>query len=112
MASYWSTTGAGQLDQRIALQRLTRIPDGGGGYAEDWQTYATVWAYVRPMSGRERYQAQQLEAAANYRITIRYRADIDPADRILWRGKILNIRFIANAGPRDLYLTLDAEIER
>lgn len=102
----------GDLDQRIELQRLTRTSDGGGGYTEQWTTYATVWANVRPMSGRERYQAQQTQASANYRIAIRYRADIDPADRIVWRGKVLNIRFIADAGPRDLYLTIDAEIER
>lgn len=103
---------AGDLDQRIELQRLTRMPDGGGGYSEEWTTYAQSWANVRPMSGRERYQAQQTQANANYRITLYNRADIDPADRILWRGKVLNIRFLADAGPRDLYLTIDAEIER
>lgn len=103
---------AGQLDQKIELQRLTRAPDGGGGYTEQWTTYATPWASVRPMSGRERYHAQQTQASANYRIKLYNRADIDPADRILWRGKVLNIRFPADAGPRDLYLTIDAEIER
>lgn len=103
---------AGDLDQRIELQRLTRMPDGGGGYSEEWTTYATPWASVRPMSGRERYHAQQTQASANYRVTIRYRADVQDADRILWRGRVLNIRFRADAGPRDLYLTIDAEIER
>lgn len=102
----------GSMDQRIELQRATRTPDGGGGHTEEWVTYATVWASVRPMSGRERYHAQQTQASANYRIKLYNRADIDPADRILWRGRVLNIRFLADAGPRDLYLTIDAEIER
>lgn len=102
----------GSMDQRIELQRLSRIPDGGGGYSEEWATYAEVWAEVRPLSGRERYQAQQVEASANYRIRIYNRDDISPADRILWRGKLLNIRFIADAGSRALYLDIDAEIER
>lgn len=102
----------GDLDQRIELQRLTRTADGGGGYSETWTTYDTVWAKVEPLSGRERYHAQQTQASANYRVTIRYRDDVSPADRILWRGRVMNIRFPADAGPRNPWLPLDAEMER
>ena len=102
---------AGQLDQRIELQRLTRTDDGYGGYVETWTTYASVWANVRPLSGRERYQAQQTQANANYRITIRYRSDVLDADRIVWRGQALNIRFRADGGPREQWLPIDAELE-
>lgn len=103
---------AGKMDQRIELQRLDRIPDGGGGYSEEWATYAEVWAEVLPLSGRERYQAQQTAASANYRIRIYNRPDVLPADRIVWRGKIMNIRFPADAGPRELFLMIDAETEQ
>lgn len=98
------------MDELIELQRPQRIPDGGGGYDEEWETYAAEWAWVKPLSGQERYQAQQTAATANYRIRIHYRDDIDAADRILWRGKLLNIRFPADAGPRALWLDIDAEI--
>ena len=27
--------------------------DGGGGYSESWQAYATVWADLHPARGRE-----------------------------------------------------------
>lgn len=102
----------GQLDQRIELEHIVQAPDGGGGYVESWVSYAHVWANVRPMSGRERFQAQQTQAAADYRFTIRYRDDVTEADRIRWRGKTYNIRFIADAGPREPYLAIDAELER
>lgn len=102
---------AGQLSERIELQRATRTDDGYGGYAETWATYATVWAQVRPLSGRERYHAQQIEAEASYRVTIRYRADVLDSDRIVWRGQNLNIRFRADAGPREPYLMMDVEVD-
>ena len=101
---------AGSLDQRVTLQSLGYTTDAGGGRVETWTTVATVWAHVRPMSGRERLQADQLESPANYKVTIRRRTDVTAAKRILWQGKALNIRFDGFNSPRDLYMTFDAEM--
>lgn len=100
---------AGQLDQRVTIQSFTQAGDGGGGGPKTWTTIATVWAHVRPLSGRERLQADQLESPANYRVTIRRRTDITAAKRILWQGKAMNIRFDGRNNVRDLYMTLDCE---
>jgi SPP1 family predicted phage head-tail adaptor len=101
---------AGELDQRITLQSLALVSDGGGGSTETWSNVAILWAKVVPMSGRERLQADQLESPANYRVTIRRRTDITAGKRILWQGKPLNIRFDGFNSPRDLYMTFDAEM--
>ena len=99
----------GELDQRVQIQQQTRTPDGGGGYVEGWSTTATVWAQVRPLSGRERDQAQQQEADVRYRVRIRYRSGVTAAERIVWRGQAMQIRSVLEAGPRPLYLDLDCE---
>jgi SPP1 family predicted phage head-tail adaptor len=96
---------AGELDQRITLQSLALVSDGGGGSTETWSNVAILWAKVVPMSGRERLHADQLESPANYRVTIRRRTDITAGKR-----KPLNIRFDGFNSPREQYMTFDAEM--
>jgi SPP1 family predicted phage head-tail adaptor len=103
-------TRAGELDQRVIVQRHVRVPDEGGGYAESWEDEATVWAKVEPIGGRERVQAQQTEAPVNYRITVRRRTDISAGDRLLWLGRVLNIRFVGLPGLRQPFMEMDAEM--
>lgn len=100
----------GELRERVTLQTKTRTRDAMGGYAETWADTATVWALVRPMSGRERAQAGQQQAAANYLVVMRYRSDVLAGQRLLWRDTPLNIRFIADRGPRAEFLELEAEL--
>jgi SPP1 family predicted phage head-tail adaptor len=99
----------GTLDQRIVIASETRTADDYGGAAVTWTTLATVWAEVRPMTGRERSDAAAIEAPASYRFTIRRRSDVTEAMRITWNGGTYNIRFIADPGARGLYMTIDAE---
>lgn len=100
---------AGELRERVTIQTKTRTRDAMGGYVESWTDTATLWALVRPMSGGERAQAGQQQSAADYKVVIRYRSGITPQQRLVWRGTPLNIRFIADRGPRALYLEIEAE---
>ena len=100
---------AGELSERVTIQRKTRTRDAMGGYAETWTDVTTVWALVRPMSGNERALAAQQQASVNYKVVIRYRA-VSTQQRLLWRGSPLNIRFIADRGPRAQYLEIEAEM--
>jgi SPP1 family predicted phage head-tail adaptor len=99
----------GTLDQRVVIQSETRTADDYGGAATTWGTFATVWAGVRPTSGRERAEMGLVEAPALYRFTLRRRDDITEAMRLSWNGQTWNIRFIGDPGSRSLYMTIDAE---
>jgi SPP1 family predicted phage head-tail adaptor len=99
----------GALDQRVRLETQSLAADGYGGAALTWSLLAEVWALARPLSGRERAEAATIEAPAMYRFTIRRRADLTEGMRVVWNGQAFNVRFIADGGPRDLYMTLDAE---
>lgn len=101
----------GDLTERVTFQQSVSTPDGGGGSAISWQNVVTVDAQVRPLSGRERLQADQIEAAANYRITIRQRTDITEAMRVSW-GRMsapMQIRFIARESSRSPFMMIDCE---
>lgn len=100
----------GELKERITLERKTKTRDGAGGATVTWASYATVWALVRPMTGRERESAMRTEARAEYLVVIRNRDDILESDRIGWRGRKLNIAFLKNKGPRTAFLEMEAEI--
>lgn len=103
-------TTIGELNERVSLRRMSLAPDGAGGQTETWAEYAAVWARVRPMKGQERQNAQRQEAAADYVVTLRYRDDVLEADKIVWRGRDLNVRFISNAGVRSEFMDVEAEL--
>lgn len=101
-------TYAASLDQRVKFLREVTTPDGMGGSDVTWAEIATVWAEVRPMSGREREQAQRLNAQSNYIIVIRNRSDIDETHVAEWKGERFNIRF-ARTEARSRWLKIEAE---
>lgn len=101
---------AGELDQRIAFRRKTLTSDGLGGSELVFADYASAWARVKPLSGRERQQSQRPEGVKAYEIVVRNRDDILDDDVIRWRGRDMNIRFIREKGPRDSWLYIEAEM--
>lgn len=83
---------AGTLRHRITIQRRSAEQDPNtGAMVEGWSDLATVWANVEPLSVREFIASRGEQAEITARITIRYRAGLDPTMRILHRGLIYNI---------------------
>ena len=103
------TYRAGELDQRITIKRETLTTDNMGGSTTTDTDVASVWAHVRPRSGRELGIHDKVEAPAMYLFVIRYRSDLLENDRIVWDGQEYNIRVIRSKGGRKLYLEIDAE---
>lgn len=101
---------SGELTERVTFRREVRVPDGMGGSELDWSELGEVWALVRPMSGRERQAAHQIEASADYLIVIRSPFDVQEADIAEWQGRQLNIRFVKRRGTRSLFLEMEAEM--
>lgn len=90
---------AGLLTERVAIERLTNVPDGYGGYTREWTAdpEGGVPASLRPLSGTEALRAQRISPSATYRLYIRFRADANgnpyytPADRVMFQGRAFDI---------------------
>jgi SPP1 family predicted phage head-tail adaptor len=82
---------AGPLDKKIVLQHSVQTVDDFGGTVDTWTTYATPWARVRPLKGRELIAAKAAQSEVTTRIEMRYRPDVTTDDRIVYGGKYYNI---------------------
>jgi len=100
------------LREPVTFQRLTRTPDGAGGFAEAWAaiTGAPTRAMVKPMSGGERFQSQRTEATSTHKVVVRYFADLTEVDRAVVRGRAYQVRFINNVDFDDKWLEISAEV--
>lgn len=100
---------AGMLREKLFIQRETLTQDALGGDVKEFSSIGSTFGYVQPTGGGERFFGQQLEATITHKIVIRFRTNINPADRILLRGEPLQIRRILNLEMRDKFLELHCE---
>ena len=82
---------AGQLDKQITIQVRTLDQDDAGQPTETWATFATVYANIKPLVGRDYLAARQLVDEISHDITIRYRRGIKPKMRILYLDRYFEI---------------------
>lgn len=90
----------GRLRHRITIQQKTTIVDQDGIPTETWAEFATVWASVEPLRGREYFQAAAVNAENMVRFRIRYRAGIRPDMRIQYDSRIFSINSVIDVDER------------
>ena len=98
-----------RMDKRMTIQNPVRVSDGQGGFTETWPDGATVWAWVEPMKGYERFQAMQMQTPVTHKIMVRYRADITTASRLRLGDRVLWVREILNPGEARQFLNIKAQ---
>jgi len=91
------TCHAGDLRDRITLQRKTVTRSAAGEETITWSDEATVWAKAEPIRGGEYFQAQAVQSEVNMRFIIRFRFVFRTAVyRIKFGVKFYNIDSIIN----------------
>lgn len=104
---------ASRLRERVTLQSRQLTDAGDGQFNESWSDLATVWAAVEPVESRlltvETMAQEQLRSAPMYRITMRYREDVNADMRISYRGRVFNIRSVTSPQERREFLQILAE---
>lgn len=102
----------GKLRNKIELQSYTTIQDSVGQPIKTWTTYATVWAWIRPMSGRELMNAQQPVGEITHQVTIRYNSTLDETHRIKYYDNVketyryFDVNYLGNRDERNEYMEL------
>jgi SPP1 family predicted phage head-tail adaptor len=99
----------GTLDQRAQLQALTLTPDGGGGYSEAWETFATVWVSLKPVSGGDVFGPDAVESRIRHRVTLGRLSDVAAGQYVVIGTRTLRIHAVLDEGPRASTYTLLCE---
>lgn len=100
---------AGRLNKRVKLQQPVKNQDDYGEMEVSYSTYATVWASIEPLQGRELEHAHQISAETNHRVTIRYGiypADVASEHRVIYGERTFEITSVINPGERNEKLIL------
>ena len=104
----------GKMQHSLTIQTRSNSADGGGGGASSWGTLAQVWGRIEAVGGGERFFGDQNEARTTHKITIRFRRNVTPANRIVYSYTVdgssytrtFNIKRVENKGERDKYLEM------
>lgn len=81
--------------------------DDYGQVENNWTNYATVWANIKPLSGREKAQMQMVDSILTHRVTIRYNASFMPPTEVdAWR-----ISYETPSGTRIFNITAAQDVD-
>ena len=94
------------LKDRVAIQAVSRIGDGQGGFTETWGEGATIWAQITPLKGYERMQAMQLAAPITHKLLIRFRAGLTTRQRLRHGDRTFDIREVIDVDNRHAWMQL------
>jgi len=102
---------AGELTHRIEIQAIGTTRGAAGEVVDTWstETNGTVWASIKPGSGREFFNAKQINAELTHIIKMRYYSGLTPAKRILFGTRIFNIEDIRNTDEHNTEMIVNAK---
>ncbi|WP_418750274.1 phage head closure protein [Frisingicoccus sp.] len=104
----------GEWKERITIQRSTAGTDKAGNHVLSWEDFYTCWAYVNNLSGKEYWEAAQVNAQKDIFFLIRYCSEVAGMDtehyRVKFREQIYNITFLDNVKYQNQTLKLRASL--
>lgn len=91
---------AGALRDVCAIERRTRVSDGGGGFTDTWAPIATgVRCMIAPDAGGEGETAgDRVVDESTHTVTLPAGQDITEADRITLAGATYEVTLVLNTG--------------
>lgn len=99
----------GYLRHKITIQKQNNNSDKQDDYGQPldiWVDVARSWASINPISGKEIFAAETVSSEITHKIKIRYRSGITPDMRIVFNGRIFEIKSIINFQERNIDLQL------
>lgn len=95
----------GTLTDRVILKRRVTTDEDEGGEVVIFSTLATVWARVRVLSARQAVLDDARGHSISHSVVLRFRNDLSPGDRIVYRGRNLDIVSTSDINGRRAYLS-------
>ena len=99
----------GNLNKRVSVLKYVSTRDSYGGEDGEWQAVLALWANVKPKSGTEYFENDEIKAEATVDIIIRYNPVINQMMRIEYKNKIYEILGIVDDNERHITMTLNCK---
>lgn len=104
------------LNRRLVLEAPSRVSDGAGGYDETWTALGTLWAQVKPRTGRLASGETGAVSVGAFRITVRgapmgYSSRPEPGQRFRAGTRLFRIEAVTEEEPSGLYLICQCQEE-
>lgn len=96
----------GNLRNYVTIQKPTETFDSNLELITTWSTFATVWASIEPLIGREFWASRQVSAETTGKIRIRYLSGLTPKMRILDGSTIYEIEAVINVNNKNEEIVL------
>jgi SPP1 family predicted phage head-tail adaptor len=103
----------GEFRDRIRIdQDNSTTVNAIGDAVANWTALATgtedglLWANVQPMSAGEQWRRLQMNASANWKVTIRYRGDVTTKMRVVFGARTFEVRGVTNPDMKRRFLEL------
>ncbi|ODT79694.1 MAG: hypothetical protein ABS76_19160 [Pelagibacterium sp. SCN 64-44] len=95
----------GTLTDRVQFRRREMAGEAGGGHVTLFVPVATLWARVRSLTGRQGTSADGRAVEISHTIVLRFRTDIRPGDRLVYRGRNLDVVSAADLNGRRAFVS-------
>ena len=99
----------GSLNRRLTLEAPVESADGAGGVMRSFETVATLWAEVTPISAARAIEAERAGARVTHRIGIRFADDITTMHRFRDGERIFRLVALRDRDGRKRFLSIEAE---
>lgn len=99
----------GDLRHRIKLQRYTETIKSMHGTNKYWETFATVFAEIIPVSGYVTFDTQQIEKKVTHKIRIRNYPNLNSEHWILFGARRFRIRNVSKELEQNKFMILLCE---
>jgi len=101
----------GWLAHRVTIESAAGASDEAGGETVTWDTLATLWAHIEPVSAGEAIVAGHLSGVVTHVVTLRWRDDIAGGMRVAYRGRTFRILAVYDPDESRRYLVAKASEE-
>ena len=95
----------GTLTDRVQLKRGEMAGEPEGGQTKLFVPVTSLWTRVRSLSGRPAISADGRAVTVSHSVVLRFRPDVSPGDRIVYRGRNLEVVSAADLNGRRAYLS-------
>lgn len=92
---------AGTLDKRVEVQAPIKTLSEHGQAILSWITTGVRWASVEPLTSREFWNAQQVQADISHKITMRWFPGLTTEHRLKMGERIFHIGPPQNVGEKN-----------